>query len=60
MGKYKVGDIIEWCDETYEILEIYGNGDSGRVKYGNGEIVNNFYFNYQGEKAIIKSSAPKN
>ena len=60
MKNYKVGDIIEWCDETYEILEIYGNGNSGKVKYGNGEIVNNFNFNFQGEEAIIKSRKEDN
>lgn len=44
--KYPVGSKILWCEEEYEVLENY-NDYSGKVKIGN-DIINNFYFNYDG------------
>jgi len=52
--KYKKGDIIEWCNEKFKILEVHPNGDSGKVCYLDGTgISNNFRFNYCGEVAKI-------
>ena len=56
-SKIEVGDIIEWCDEQYEVIEVYIGGDTGRVKDMSGDIIRNFKFNYNGEKSkIIKKS----
>lgn len=52
--KIEVGDIIEWCDERYKVLEVYPTGDSGKVSFSDGsDICNNFLFNYGNEKAKI-------
>lgn len=53
--KYPVGCKIAWCGEEFEVLKNYGDGDrSGMVKQGN-DVIDNFYFNYQGEEAIFIS-----
>lgn len=46
---FKVGDIIEFCGEEFEVLECYDD-TSGRVKENckDGCIVNNFYWTYAG------------
>jgi len=47
---FRKGDIIEWCDEKYEVIEV--NGNIGRVKVlGTNEIIRNFKFDYGGEIA---------
>ncbi len=48
----EVGDTIEWCDEQFEVLEIYQSGDMGKVKQGNA-ITRNFKFNFHGEESKI-------
>lgn len=50
---YPVGCKILWCGEVFEVLENYGDDDhSAMVKQGD-EIINNFYFWYQGEEAVV-------
>ena len=53
--KYPVGCKILWCGEEYEVLE---NCDdrSGKVLYAGEDIINNFYFNYDGEEAVVIGS----
>ena len=52
--KYLVGCKIMWCGEVYEVLENYGEGDrSGRVLYAGEDIIENFYFSYNGEDAVV-------
>lgn len=48
---YPIGCKIVWCEEEFEVLENH-NDYYGTVKQGN-EIISNFYFNYQGEKAVL-------
>jgi hypothetical protein len=53
--KYPVGCKIKWCGEKLEVLKNYGDGDYiGTVKQGN-DIIENFYFCYQGEEAVVIS-----
>ena len=53
--KYPVGSTISWCGEEYVVVENYGDGDhSGMVKQGD-DIIDNFYFSYQGEEAVVIS-----
>jgi len=53
--EFKKDDIIEFCGETYVVLENYGN--SGRViEYYNGtygDKVGKFYWEFQDEKCIL-------
>ncbi|EQB4340872.1 hypothetical protein ACYJ2U_001592 [Clostridium botulinum] len=51
---FKTGDIIIFCDEEFEVLDNYGS--SGKVKENspNGTIINNFYWNYAGERCKLK------
>ena len=53
--EFKKDDIIEFCNDTYIVLKNYGN--SGSVQeYCNdtlGDIVGQFYWNFQGEKCIL-------
>ena len=50
--EFKVGDIIEFCGQEFEVLECYDN-TSGRVRENceGGCIINNFYWTYSGEDA---------
>lgn len=51
---FKKGDIIIFCNEEFEVLENYGC--SGKVKEVYGEsVIDNFYWNYQGDKCALKS-----
>lgn len=47
--RFKVGDIIEFCGEEFEVLECYDD-TSGMVKENceDGCIINNFYWTYEG------------
>ena len=55
--KIQIGDIIGWCDEQFEVLEIYSN-NTGKVRQGR-EIIRNFKFNFNGEESkIIKRGSP--
>ena len=49
--KYPIGCRITWNEEEFVVLE---NHDDiyGTVRQGN-DVISNFYFNYQGEKAIL-------
>lgn len=49
--KYPIGCKISWCHEEYEVIKNY-NDYSGTVKQGN-DIITNFYFNFEGEEAIV-------
>lgn len=50
---FKKGDIIVFADEEFQVLENYGC--SGKVKEVCGDtIINNFYWNYQGERCVLK------
>lgn len=52
--KYPVGCKIMWCEEEFEVLENYGDGDcSGKVLYAGEDVISNFYFKYGGEEAIV-------
>lgn len=53
-ANFKKDDIIIWCNEEFIVIENYG--ESGIVKENckNGDIINNFRWNFQGEKAILK------
>lgn len=48
----KPGDVITWCEEEYTVIENFG--DRGIVKDGGGEILGNFYWNYDGERSITE------
>jgi len=59
---FKKGDIIEFCDEQYEVLENYGT--SGKVReypysqinnWGFQTVIDSFYWNYSGEKCKLIS-----
>jgi hypothetical protein len=53
--KYPVGCKILWCGEEFEVLKNYGDSDrSGMVKQGD-DIIDNFYFSYQGDEAVLIS-----
>jgi len=54
------GDMIEWCDEYYFVLEA-NSQNSGKVTDIDGNITNRFYFDFQGEKSkiILKNSIIK-
>ncbi len=49
------GDIVEFCDETYVVLE--NNGRSGKVReYYDGKIgeyIGMFYWYFQGSKCVV-------
>lgn len=53
---FKKGDIIEFCDDEFEVIENYG--DSGKVKENGkgGCIIKPFYWNYCGEICKLKNS----
>lgn len=49
---WKPGDIIEFCDELYEIIENYGS--TGKVKELHGTtIINKFYWEFNQEKCVL-------
>lgn len=52
--EFKVGDIIEFCGQEFEVLECYDN-TSGRVRENceGGCIINNFYWTYSGEECKL-------
>lgn len=55
-SNFKSGDIIVFCNEEFIVIENYGS--SGKVKENcdGGNIINNFYWEYQGEKCKLKSN----
>lgn len=49
---FNEGDIIEWCEEHYEVVE--NRGDSGVVRHvGDTELIAKFYWHIHGEKAKL-------
>jgi hypothetical protein len=50
---FNIGDIIEYCDETYEVLEVNFFNDGGTVaEWYNGkcgDIISNFKWSAYGE-----------
>lgn len=50
---FKKGDIIEFCGDTYEVLENLGS--TGKVKENckNGTIIGRFYWEFQGERCSL-------
>lgn len=53
--KYPVGSKIMWCGEKFEVLENYGDADYvGKVRQGD-DIIDNFYFCFQGDEAVFIS-----
>lgn len=56
-NKIESGDIIEWCDEQFEVLEVSKSRDTGKVRQGN-KIIRNFKFNFNGEESkIVKKNS---
>ena len=53
---FKSGDVIVFCNEEFIVIENYGR--SGKVKENcdDGNIINNFYWEYHGEKCKLKSN----
>jgi len=61
MYKFKEGDIIEWCDEYFYVLENYGTTGTVKQCSKNGKLIDstelhNFYWNYGEESKLIKQT----
>lgn len=50
---FKKGDIIEFCGETYEVIDNYGSNGTVRENYTNGIIISNFKWEFEGEKCKL-------
>lgn len=49
--KYPIGSKISWCGEEYEVLE--NHDDYYGVVRQENIVIQNFYFSYQGEDAVV-------
>lgn len=51
---FKQGDIVEFCNEEFIVIENYGNSGKVRENHKDGVIITKFYWEYYGEKCVLK------